>query len=326
MSSLAKYQQIVEETLKSTQFPSEPDELYAPVKYIMGLGGKRIRPVLTLLSCNIFGGDLQKAGKPALAMEVFHNFTLVHDDLMDNAPLRRGKQTVHEKWNASTAVLSGDVMLILAYDLLAEIDSNKFLQAVKLFNDTAKKVCEGQQLDMVFEKQHDVSIKNYIEMIGLKTAVLLGACLQMGALLADASIENQQLIYDFGYTIGVAFQIQDDILDAFGTSAQFGKTIGGDIAANKKTFLTLKALELADNELRIELENLYSAESHITGSEKIARVMEIYEKLNIRGETEKMRDEFYEKAMADLDKIDSAFYDKKFLLRQFAVDLVSREK
>ncbi|RYD80133.1 MAG: polyprenyl synthetase family protein [Sphingobacteriales bacterium] len=324
--SLAKYQQIVEETLQSTQFPTQPDELYAPVRYIMGLGGKRIRPVLTLLSCDLFGGDLQQVAKPALAMEVFHNFTLVHDDLMDNAPLRRGKQTVHEKWNASTAVLSGDVMLILAYDLLAEIEPSKFPKAIKLFNDTAKKVCEGQQLDMVFEKQHDVSIKNYIEMIGLKTAVLLGGCLQMGALLADASEENQQLIYDFGYTIGVAFQIQDDLLDAYGTSAQFGKTIGGDIAANKKTFLTLKALELADNESKTKLENLYSANPHISNDEKILRVMEIYKKLNIKTQTEKLRDEFYEKAMADLDKIVGADESKKVLLRQFAVDLVSREK
>ncbi|MGZ5244720.1 MAG: polyprenyl synthetase family protein [Bacteroidia bacterium] len=324
--SLAKYQQLVEETLKSIQFPSEPDELYAPVKYIMGLGGKRIRPVLTFLSCDLFGGNIQKAAKPALAMEVFHNFTLVHDDLMDNAPLRRGKQTVHEKWNASTAVLSGDVMLILAYDLLTEIEPSKLPEAIKLFNNTAKKVCEGQQLDMVFEKQTDVSIKNYIEMIGLKTAVLLGGCLQMGALLAEASEENQQLIYDFGYTIGVAFQVQDDLLDAYGTSAQFGKTIGGDIAANKKTFLTLKALELADSEQRAALEKLYSADSHIAGSEKILRVMEIYEKLDIRKETEKMRDEFYEKAMNDLDKISGADENKKALLRQFAIDLVSREK
>lgn len=324
--SLARYQQIVEETLTSTKFPSEPDELYAPVRYIMALGGKRIRPVLTLLSCDIFGGDLQKAAKPTLAMEVFHNFTLVHDDLMDNAPLRRGNQTVHEKWNASTAVLSGDVMLILAYDLLAEIEPVKFPQAIKLFNDTAKKVCEGQQLDMVFEKQHDVSIKNYIEMIGLKTAVLLGACLQMGALLANADEQNQQLIYDFGYTIGVAFQIQDDLLDAYGTSAQFGKTIGGDIAANKKTFLTLKALELADSETKAALEDLYSENPHITIPEKILRVMEIYNKLDIRKRTEQMRDEFYEQAMADLDKIVGADEDKKLLLRQFAVDLVSREK
>ncbi|MGZ5304288.1 MAG: polyprenyl synthetase family protein, partial [Bacteroidia bacterium] len=285
-----------------------------------------IRPVLTFLSCDLFGGNIQKAAKPALAMEVFHNFTLVHDDLMDNAPLRRGKQTVHEKWNASTAVLSGDVMLILAYDLLTEIEPSKLPEAIKLFNNTAKKVCEGQQLDMVFEKQTDVSIKNYIEMIGLKTAVLLGGCLQMGALLAEASEENQQLIYDFGYTIGVAFQVQDDLLDAYGTSAQFGKTIGGDIAANKKTFLTLKALELADSEQRAALEKLYSADSHIAGSEKILRVMEIYEKLDIRKETEKMRDEFYEKAMNDLDKISGADENKKALLRQFAIDLVSREK
>ena len=242
MNSINHYREEFLAHLKTSIAVKEPRNLYEPIDYILQLGGKRLRPVLTLIAADLFGGDYHKALPAAAAVEVFHNFSLVHDDIMDNASLRRGKATVHQKWNSNIAILSGDAMLICAYRLLESYPPDTFAALVKLFSKTALEVCEGQQWDMDFETQAQVSIPQYLQMIRYKTAVLVGAALQMGAVIAGASIENQRLIYDFGVAIGLAFQLQDDYLDTFGDEA-FGKKIGGDILENKKTILYLKTLD-----------------------------------------------------------------------------------
>jgi geranylgeranyl diphosphate synthase type II len=313
----------IDEELAKISLPAEPVTLYEPVRYILHLGGKRIRPILTLLGCELFSEDIEKAMPAALAIEVFHNFTLVHDDIMDKAELRRGQPTVHTKWNLPTAILSGDVMLVKAYEILMHLDEQIVHPSMIIFNDAAKKVCEGQQLDMEFESRDQVSINNYIHMIGLKTGALLAASLTLGALAGSALQENALLIYDFGYRLGIAFQLQDDLLDAYGND-RFGKAIGGDIAANKKTFLTLQAIELANEQDRNRLIELYS---HLQEdiSSKIKEVMDIYQKLNIRSETEKMRDLYFTSAISALDgiKLNSG---KKEKLRLLANSLLNREK
>jgi len=322
---LSEYQKLVEEGIQQLKYPSRPHQLYDPVQYMMSLGGKRIRPVLTLLAAELFAGDAAAALKPALAMEVFHNFSLVHDDLMDNASLRRGKPTVHTQWNMPTAVLSGDVMLVLAYDLLLGVPTHLLKEVLELFNQSAKHVCEGQQMDMVFESAEEVSLQQYIEMIGLKTATLLAACLKMGALLGNASYEDQELLYRFGISIGTAFQVQDDLLDSYGDSSKFGKAIGGDIAANKKTYLTLKAFELADEGQRTELQKLFSA-NDLKVEKKISRVMDIYNALEIKRHTEEARDSFYNEAMECLHSLKGISDEGKKMLAAIAEDLISRQK
>ena len=324
MKHIEQYQHIIETAINNIALPDSPKDLYEPVRYIMSLGGKRIRPVLTLLSCELFGGDASKAVQPAIALEVFHNFTLVHDDIMDNAAIRRGKPTVHTRWDNNTAILSGDVMLVLAYELLSQVPSHILPQALKLFNDSSKWVCEGQQMDMDFEKQQTVSIDAYIEMIGLKTAALLAASLQMGALIAETSAENIALIKKFGHNIGIAFQIQDDLLDSFGSEADFGKRIGGDIVANKKTFLTIKAIELADASQKQILHDLYN-KSGIPDQEKINQVMAIYLTLGIRTHAEKAMDTFYGHAMDALRNL-AAPEESKISLRLLADSLISRNR
>jgi geranylgeranyl diphosphate synthase type II len=324
MHTISDYQKFVEEEIKQIKRPGHPVSLYEPVDYIMSLGGKRIRPVLTLLANELFGGDVQTAIKPALAMEMFHNFTLLHDDLMDNARLRRGQPTVHEKWNSSTAILSGDVMLVLAYDLFLEVDKNALPAVLHLFNETAKKVCEGQQLDMMFENEETVTLDAYIEMTGLKTAALLAGCLKMGALLANSAVADAENIYRFGYLAGIAFQLQDDLLDAFGESENVGKTIGGDIAANKKTFLTVKAFELAAGETKEELKYLF-AQKHMDAGSKICEVLAIYDALGIKQEAEKARDSFFNKALEHLALVNTAENNKQSL-KDLAQMLVSRDK
>ena len=235
----------------------EPKNLYEPISYILNLGGKRLRPVLTLMSTEIFGTNYNKALDAALSIEVFHNFSLIHDDIMDDAPLRRGKETVHEKWDINRGILSGDAMLILAYKLFENYDSNTFQSLVKLFSETALQVCEGQQYDIDFEIRDDVTILEYIKMIEYKTAVLVGAALKMGAIVANASQEDQGNIYLFGKNLGIAFQLQDDYLDVFGDPKTFGKQVGGDIIENKKTYLYLKTLELSSDENKTQLKYLY---------------------------------------------------------------------
>jgi geranylgeranyl diphosphate synthase type II len=322
---LTEYQQLVENGIKELRYPANPSQLYEPVQYMMSLGGKRIRPVLTLLAAELFGGNAEEVLKPALAMEVFHNFSLVHDDLMDNANLRRGKPTVHTQWNMPTAILSGDVMLVLAYDLLLGVPAHLLKDVLELFNQTAKHVCEGQQMDMVFETSEDVSLDQYIEMIGLKTATLLAACLKMGALLGNASYEDQELLYRFGISIGTAFQVQDDLLDSFGDSSKFGKTIGGDIVANKKTYLTLKAFELADSKQRQELQRLFSM-NESEPARKVRSVLDIYNALDIKQHTEQARDSFYAEAMECLHSLKAVNKEGKKVLAAIAEDLISRQK
>jgi len=254
MQSSSQLQSLFNEFLQKNEFDQQPEGLYDPINYILKIGGKRVRPVLLLLGCNLFDEDVDKALSAAFSIEVFHNFTLLHDDIMDEAPLRRGKPTVHSKYGQNTGILSGDVMLVYAYKYLTQYASHSnFAEILKTFNQVAIGVCEGQQHDMDFETRDDVTINEYLKMIEQKTAVLIAGGLKMGALIGNASIENADCLYEFGRNIGIAFQLQDDILDTFGDPEKFGKKVGGDIVQNKKTFLVLKTLELADEQNRDQL-------------------------------------------------------------------------
>ncbi len=257
----------------------QPNNLYEPIDYILNLGGKRIRPVLVLLSCDLFGGTTHKALDAALAVEMFHNFTLVHDDIMDNAYLRRGKETVHEKWDSNTGILSGDALMILSYKILEQYDGETFKQLYTLFNKTALQICEGQQYDMDFEVRKNVSLDDYLKMISYKTAVLLACSLQMGAIISKAEAEDVVQIYNYGLHLGTAFQLQDDYLDTYGTD-KFGKKIGGDILENKKTFLYIKSIELASKKDKDKLLKLYA--NNVSFENKINRVIEIFDRYKIK--------------------------------------------
>ena len=272
---ISKYSDALVAHLANKVTLKEPASLYEPIDYILTLGGKRLRPVLTLMSADFFGGNYKQALDASLAVEMFHNFSLVHDDIMDNAPLRRGHQTVHEKWDVNTGILSGDAMLILAYQLFETYRPKVFMQLAVLFSKTALEVCEGQQYDVDFETRNDVTISQYIKMIEYKTAVLIGASLQMGAIIADASQSCQEKIYAFGKNLGIAFQLQDDYLDAFGNPLTFGKQVGGDIIANKKTFLYLTALQKSTPSKAQELSSLFATMPK-NPSEKITAVKEIF--------------------------------------------------
>ncbi|MDA9307743.1 polyprenyl synthetase family protein [Flavobacteriaceae bacterium] len=272
---ISKYSDALVAHLANKVTLKEPASLYEPIDYILTLGGKRLRPVLTLMSADFFGGNYKQALDASLAVEMFHNFSLVHDDIMDNAPLRRGHQTVHEKWDVNTGILSGDAMLILAYQLFETYEPKVFMQLAVLFSKTALEVCEGQQYDVDFETRNDVTISQYIKMIEYKTAVLIGASLQMGAIIADASQSCQEKIYAFGKNLGIAFQLQDDYLDAFGNPLTFGKQVGGDIIANKKTFLYLTALQKSTPTEAQELSSLFATMPK-DPSEKITAVKEIF--------------------------------------------------
>jgi geranylgeranyl diphosphate synthase type II len=277
---ISHYQKEFLKYLEAKDWIKEPKNLYEPIDYILKLGGKRMRPILTLMAADIFAKDFKKAMPAALAVEVFHNFTLVHDDIMDDAPLRRGKETVHEKWDISTGILSGDAMLILAYQYFENYDPVIFQKLAKLFSKTALEVCDGQQLDVDFETRKDVTIDEYIHMIRLKTSVLVAAALKMGAIVAETNEENANLIYDFGLNLGLAFQLQDDYLDAFGDPKTFGKQIGGDIIENKKTYLYLKALQIAEAEDSKKLKNYYTQKIE-DNTLKIKDVKAIFEKNDI---------------------------------------------
>jgi geranylgeranyl diphosphate synthase type II len=272
---ISKYSDALVAHLANKVTLKEPASLYEPIDYILTLGGKRLRPVLTLMSADFFGGNYKQALDASLAVEMFHNFSLVHDDIMDNAPLRRGHQTVHEKWDVNTGILSGDAMLILAYQLFETYRPEVFMQLAVLFSKTALEVCEGQQYDVDFETRNDVTISEYIKMIEYKTAVLIGASLQMGAIIADASQSCQEKIYAFGKNLGIAFQLQDDYLDAFGNPLTFGKQVGGDIIANKKTFLYLTALQKSTPAEAQELSSLFATMPK-DPSNKITAVKEIF--------------------------------------------------
>jgi len=287
MEELEKYGNELQTYLEDVVSKEEPSQLYEPIRYILSLGGKRLRPVLTLMTCDFFEVNYTKAIQAALAVELFHNFSLIHDDIMDNAPLRRGKETVHEKWNLNTGILSGDAMLILAYRLFEEYPAEMFQDLAKLFSKTALEVCEGQQYDVDFETRNDVTLDEYITMIDYKTAVLVGAAMKMGAIVADASQNCQESIYQFGRNLGIAFQLQDDYLDAFGDPQTFGKQVGGDIIANKKTFLYLTAIKNSSVSEAEELTQLFSIipkDPH----DKIASVKDIFVR---SGAAEAIKDE-----------------------------------
>jgi geranylgeranyl diphosphate synthase type II len=325
LNKIIEYQQQIEQALKEKQYGSNPRELYEPIRYILSLGGKRLRPVLVCLGCDLVDGDVNKAIPAALAIEIFHNFTLVHDDLMDNAPLRRNRQTVNEKWNSNIAILSGDAMMINSYQELCKVSSSSLPQLISLFSETAIKVCEGQQLDMNYEKSQKVSILQYLKMIELKTAVLLGASLQIGAIIGNAREEDASRIYEFGKHIGIAFQLQDDILDVYADEKKFGKQKGGDIIANKKTYLLLKAIEIAEGN-RYMKEELYQwiNAPHFDAAEKVEAVTNIYNFLNVKELARMEMKKQYNKAIDCLGTIPVS-NEKKQVLIDFADSLMSRE-
>lgn len=308
------------EKFEIDHFPAEPKTLYDPNRYFLQLGGKRIRPVLCIMGNDVFDVINPDAWPVAKAIELFHNFTLIHDDIMDNAPLRRGMQTVHEKYGQSTALLAGDVMLVKAYDYLNTISRDYSKRIIGLFNKTAREVCEGQQLDMDFEKQQEVGFDDYLNMINLKTSVLLAASLQLGAILGGASERNQQLIYEFGRKLGLAFQVQDDFLDAFGDPEKFGKQVGGDIKANKKTFLLIHALEAASGDQKKALIELL----HSDADNKIEQVLEIFKACKVDQWAASLKEQFIQEAFAHLEDI-AVVSKRKEPLKQLAHYLVQRE-
>ena len=322
MLSLEKYQQEFVEHLQDYATVKEPIGLYEPIHYILNLGGKRLRPVLTLLTADIFNGDYKYALDAALSVEVFHNFSLVHDDIMDDAPLRRGSQTVHEKWNVNTGILSGDAMLIMAYQLFEKYNSQTFQALAKLFSKTALEVCEGQQYDVDFETRNDVSVDEYLKMIEYKTAVLVGAAMKMGAIVANASRADQNTIYDFGKNLGIAFQLQDDYLDAFGDPKTFGKQVGGDIIENKKTYLYIKALEFSNEETKLTLSKLFSKTLE-ANNDKIETVKAIFVESGSAEATKNAIQEFTNKAFSVLETLNISA-DKKVFLKTFGINLINR--
>lgn len=323
MHSIKELQQIIDKAVKEIDYPATPNELYEPIAYLMALGGKRLRPALVLMATDLFDGNIEDAKAPALAIEMFHNFTLMHDDIMDNAPLRRGQPTVHEKWSDSVAILSGDVMFVKAYKLMIQVRPEILTGVLEVFNKTAIEVCEGQQIDMNFEVRDEVSIEEYLEMIRLKTAVLLGGALKIGALIGHASTENADLLYQFGENLGLAFQLQDDILDVYGDPEKFGKQVGGDIISNKKTFLLIKALELAKGEELATLQN-WITKKDFTPEEKVEAVKSIYNQLNIRKLSEDVMQTYAKLALDAFEKITVPMGNKKTLL-SFAEMLVERD-
>ncbi len=323
MHSIYQYQEFISDYLQSQNQIKEPKNLYEPIQYILGLGGKRIRPVLTLMSAEVFDADYKKALPAALAVEVFHNFSLIHDDIMDDAPLRRGNETVHEKWNINTGILSGDAMLILAYQYFEKYEPAVFRDLAKLFSKTALEVCEGQQWDVDFENRDDVTIPEYLKMIEYKTAVLVAAAMKMGAIIAETSEENSNLIYDFGLNLGLAFQLQDDFLDAFGNPETFGKQVGGDIIENKKTYLYLKATEFASAEEKEQLMHLFSIQPN-ENTEKIDSVKKIFEATGAADATKKAIQEYTLIAFEMLQKL-KIDQEKKEILKSFGENLMGRK-
>lgn len=313
----------IQTELQRTDYGQHPPELYDPIRYIMSLGGKRMRPLLTLMATYLFTDDWQRAVRPALGVEVFHNFTLMHDDIMDQAPIRRGQPTVHEQWNANIAILSGDVMLVNAYQLFLDVDADKLQPVLARFSRTAAEVCEGQQMDMNFETRWDVTEAEYIEMIRLKTSVLLGYSLELGGLIAGADAETNRHLYEGGVNIGIGFQLKDDLLDVYGDPAKFGKQVGGDIIANKKTFMLIEALEKATGSVRDELTD-WLTRIDFDKAEKVAAVTAIYDELGIRQIAKSRVNAYFERGFANLEQID-VDPARKNVLGDFARQLVERE-
>ena len=320
MQSIETLRRIVEQELLSIKYPKEPTDLYAPIEYILSLGGKRMRPILLLLAHQLYKNDLNDSIKPSIAIEVFHNFTLLHDDIMDKAPVRRGKSTVHTKWNENVAILSGDAMLIQSYQYFIHLPEKKLQKCLDIFNRTALQVCEGQQYDMDFEIKAEVDLTAYLNMIELKTAVLLAASLKIGAIIGGAEDEEAQQLYEFGRNLGIAFQLKDDLLDAFGNSNSFGKQQGGDIIAKKKTCLYLKALSLSDGAQKRELIDVYNSEQ-INSTEKVQIVKEFFINLEIEKHIAQLINDYYEKALSHLSTIQKDVSE----LESFASQLKKRE-
>jgi len=325
MKTPAQLQELISKRLNELNFQTNPATLYEPIRYMLSLGGKRMRPVLLLMSTELFDGDINDALSAAIGIEVFHNFTLLHDDIMDNAPLRRSQPTVHSKWNSNIAILSGDAMFVKSCQLMMSVPNAALRDVLDTFNETALEVCEGQQYDMDFEKKESVSIDQYLNMIRLKTAVLLGCSLKVGALIAKASKEDAQHIYDFGVNLGLAFQIQDDVLDVYANAEKFGKQVGGDILSNKKTYLLLTALQFSNVIIKEDLlkwinlpimPDQYSA--------KVEAVTKIYNLLGVREQAEKKMNELYKDAFDHLNAIPISS-DKKMQLQKLAESLLDRE-
>ncbi|MBN1117442.1 MAG: polyprenyl synthetase family protein [Bacteroidales bacterium] len=324
MSELKDYTVLIEEKLKELNFPSEPQKLYEPIQYILDLGGKRLRPALTLIAASLFRDDTSEAVPAALALEVFHNFTLLHDDIMDKAEIRRGKPTVHKVWNENVAILSGDAAIIKAYELLGQLPDSIFRKVFQVFNETALEVCEGQQYDMNFEEEELVTVPEYLEMIRLKTSVLIAAALKIGGICAGADAADQEILYELGINLGLAFQLQDDYLDVYASTEKFGKTSGGDIVNNKKTYLLINALN-SDNKMLVEELKHWINLKDFNPPEKIEAVKKIYEELETGTDTQLQAVSFINNAVELLDSID-ADSEKKKPLEELIFKLMYREK
>lgn len=322
MTPIQDLQLLIDDAFKRIVFPAKPADLYDPITYTLGLGGKRLRPLLVLASCQMFGGEITEALNPAIGIELFHNFTLLHDDIMDQAPLRRGKETVYKKWNPNVAILAGDTMFALANKYMLKTRQQAVSQVVELFNQTAIEVCEGQQYDMDYEYRADITIADYIEMIRLKTAVLLAASLKTGAIIAGAGAADCDYIYQFGINIGLAFQLKDDLLDVYGNEEKFGKVSGGDIIAGKKTYLYLKALESAGSQAEY-FRQLYASHSR-DNNQKVLKVKEIFNNLNIEQHTRNLIDENYQQALHYLSCI-SLPVEAMESLSEYTAGLMERE-
>ena len=314
----------VNEFIDGLTYDRKPESIYEPIRYVLSIGGKRIRPVLMLLAYNMYKDDPEHILMPACALETYHNYTLLHDDLMDNADVRRGVPTVHRKWNANTAILSGDSMLVVAYQRMAQCDADKLKPVLSLFTETALEIGEGQQYDMDFECRNDVTEEEYIEMIRLKTSVLLACAMKIGAILADAPTEDADLLYKFGEQLGLAFQLQDDLLDVYGDPKVFGKAIGGDITSNKKTYMLINAMQRADDRQRAELERWISARD-FDRAEKIAAVTDIYNQLGIRELCETRINHYFAESEKSLARV-AVSDERKAQLRAFMAALLKREK
>ena len=325
MKSLNEITRLIATELEQINWNREPRGLYEPIGYVLSLGGKRIRPALALMACNLYSDNVQQAVNSALGLEIFHNFTLLHDDIMDRADVRRGKPTVHKQWSDNTAILSGDVMQIASYQFMTQTPEKYLKQSLDLFSQTAAEICEGQQYDVDFEKRDHVQADEYLEMIRLKTAVLLGCALKIGSWIGGAGEEDAQLLYDFGINIGLVFQLKDDLLDVYGDEATFGKKIGGDILCNKKTYMLIHALELAKGNNAAELQSWLKVSDEKLSCKKIKAVTSLYNELGVKTLCEDKMLFFYRKAIANLDKVNVP-ENKKQELRNLADKLMSRQE
>ncbi|WP_288763333.1 polyprenyl synthetase family protein [uncultured Weeksella sp.] len=323
MHSIEELHEIIDQAIEKNLDIKSPRELYEPIEYILGIGGKRIRPLIVLMGNQMFNGLIEDAVKPAIAMEYFHNFTLMHDDIMDSAPLRRGKEAVHIKYGINSAILSGDTMLIRAYELLEDLPNDVFKEAIRLFNKTAIELCEGQQYDVNYETQKEISFEDYYKMIKGKTAVLVGACLKLGALIAGAPKEEADRLYEIGLNLGIAYQLKDDYLDVFGTSVKIGKKHAGDIYENKKTILFVTALQNADAKERDELLYWYNIKAE--NIDKVYAVEKLYRKLKVNKQIAQLIKDYTKKAKQLIDEV-AVTEEKKYYLRELSEMLIDRQE